>query len=71
MVREATGGPNEDATCAWMAVEAAVGCMRAFLAMGRSYPRQLVIEGRSEPDLHLNAISWIHWSQHLLTTQLE
>ncbi|GFX36941.1 uncharacterized protein TNCV_1174431 [Trichonephila clavipes] len=33
MVREDTGAPSEDATCAWMAADEAIGCMRAFLTM--------------------------------------
>ncbi|GFT12086.1 uncharacterized protein TNCV_726701 [Trichonephila clavipes] len=33
MVREDTGVPNEDATCAWMAADEAVGCACAFLTM--------------------------------------
>ncbi|GFU78908.1 uncharacterized protein TNCV_307491 [Trichonephila clavipes] len=31
MVREDTGALNEDAICAWMAADEAVGCIRAFL----------------------------------------
>ncbi|GFX62443.1 uncharacterized protein TNCV_412851 [Trichonephila clavipes] len=68
--REDTGAPNEGATCAWMADDGAVGCTRAFLTM-RWSSRRLVCIGRPEPGLHVNDISRIHWSQHLLTTQSE
>ncbi|GFT53789.1 uncharacterized protein TNCV_741271 [Trichonephila clavipes] len=53
-----------------MAVDEAVGCTRAFLTMWRS-SRRLVCQGRPEPVPHLNDISRIHWSQHLLTTHSE
>ncbi|GFX77556.1 uncharacterized protein TNCV_4026061 [Trichonephila clavipes] len=33
MVREDTGAPSEGATCALMATDKAVGCIRAFLRM--------------------------------------
>ncbi|GFW57743.1 uncharacterized protein TNCV_2926621 [Trichonephila clavipes] len=33
MVQGDTGAPSENATCAWMAADEAVGCMRAFLTM--------------------------------------
>ncbi|GFX72918.1 uncharacterized protein TNCV_1698151 [Trichonephila clavipes] len=36
ILREDTGAPSEDATCAWMAADEAVGCTRAFLTMWRS-----------------------------------
>ncbi|GFV61372.1 uncharacterized protein TNCV_445881 [Trichonephila clavipes] len=36
MVREDTGAPSEGAPCAWLAVDEAVGCTCAFLAMWRS-----------------------------------
>ncbi|GFV60616.1 uncharacterized protein TNCV_2739651 [Trichonephila clavipes] len=68
MVREDTGAPNEDATCAWMAADEAVGRTLAFLTMWRS-SRRLVCRGRPAPGLSVNDISRIHWSQHLLTTQ--
>ncbi|GFY08424.1 uncharacterized protein TNCV_1358291 [Trichonephila clavipes] len=67
MVREDTRAPSEDATCAWMVADEAVICTRAFLTMWRS-SRLLVCLGRLEPGFHVNDISWIHWSQHLLTT---
>ncbi|GFV29682.1 uncharacterized protein TNCV_330481 [Trichonephila clavipes] len=70
MVQEDTGAPNEGATCAWMAVDEAVGCTRAFLTMWRS-SRRLVCRGSPETGLRVNDISRIHWSQHLLTTQSE
>ncbi|GFS61643.1 uncharacterized protein TNCV_4312941 [Trichonephila clavipes] len=68
-VREDTGAPSEGATCAWMTVDEAVCCTRAFLTMWRS-SRRLVCRGRLEPG-HANDISRIHWSQHLLPTQSE
>ncbi|GFW94412.1 uncharacterized protein TNCV_2701331 [Trichonephila clavipes] len=34
MVRKDTGAPSEGATCAWVAADEAVGCMRAFLKWG-------------------------------------
>ncbi|GFS54875.1 uncharacterized protein TNCV_3576051 [Trichonephila clavipes] len=37
MVREDTGAPNEDATCAWIAADEAVGCTRAFLTIWWSF----------------------------------
>ncbi|GFV95278.1 uncharacterized protein TNCV_4586531 [Trichonephila clavipes] len=67
-VREDAGAPSEGATCAWMAADEVVGCTRAFLTMLRS-SRRLVGRGRPEPYLYVNDISWIHWSQHLLTTE--
>ncbi|GFT07087.1 hypothetical protein TNCV_1416071 [Trichonephila clavipes] len=71
MVREDTRVSNEGATCAWMAADETVGCMRAFLTMWRPSGR-LVCRGRPEPGLCVNDISLIHWSQHLLlTTQSE
>ncbi|GFX38768.1 uncharacterized protein TNCV_4748381 [Trichonephila clavipes] len=70
MVREDTGASSEDATCAWMAADEAVGCTRAFITMWRS-SRRIVCRGRPEPGLCVNDISRIHWSQHLLTTQSE
>ncbi|GFU33439.1 uncharacterized protein TNCV_4362501 [Trichonephila clavipes] len=70
MVREDTGVPNEGSTCAWMVAEEAVGCTRAFLTMWRS-SRRPVCGRRPEPGIHVNDISRIHWSQHLLTTQPE
>ncbi|GFW81611.1 hypothetical protein TNCV_2882881 [Trichonephila clavipes] len=33
--------------------------------------RRLVCRGRPQPGLHVNDTSWIHWSQHILTTQSE
>ncbi|GFV51213.1 e3 ubiquitin-protein ligase RNF13 [Trichonephila clavipes] len=41
-----------------------------FLLIWRS-SRRLVCRERPEPDLRVNDISRIHWSQHLLTTQSE
>ncbi|GFU88697.1 uncharacterized protein TNCV_4443741 [Trichonephila clavipes] len=70
MVREDTGAPNEDATCVWMAADEAVGCTSALITMWRS-SRRLVYRRRLEPSLRVNDISWIHRSQHLLTTQPE
>ncbi|GFT58173.1 uncharacterized protein TNCV_2748091 [Trichonephila clavipes] len=35
MVREDTWASSEGATCAWMTVDEAVGCTRAFLSMWR------------------------------------
>ncbi|GFW19387.1 uncharacterized protein TNCV_1602811 [Trichonephila clavipes] len=70
MIREDTGARSEGATRAWMAADEAVGCTRAFLTMW--WPsRRLVCRGRPEPGLHVNDISRIHWSLHLLTTQSE
>ncbi|GFW80477.1 uncharacterized protein TNCV_2415791 [Trichonephila clavipes] len=69
-VREDTGTTNEDATYASMVADKAVGCTRAFLTMWWS-SRRMVCRGRPEPGLRVNDISWIHWSQHLLTTQSE
>ncbi|GFX61527.1 hypothetical protein TNCV_2745021 [Trichonephila clavipes] len=57
-------------TCAWLAVDEAVGCTRAFLTMLRS-SRRLVCQGHPEPGLRVNGISRIHWFQLLLTTQSE
>ncbi|GFV35325.1 uncharacterized protein TNCV_3203571 [Trichonephila clavipes] len=65
-IREDTGVPNEGSTCAWTAVDEAVGCRRAFLTMWQS-SRQLVCRGRPEPGFRVNDISRIHWSQYLLT----
>ncbi|GFW20762.1 uncharacterized protein TNCV_1049831 [Trichonephila clavipes] len=44
---------------------------RAAHLMGVAIPNvlQLVCLGHPEPGLHVNDISRIHWSQHLLTTQ--
>ncbi|GFX51604.1 uncharacterized protein TNCV_5013081 [Trichonephila clavipes] len=70
MVGEDTGPPSEDVICAWTAVDEAIVCTRAFLTMWRS-SRRLVRRGHPEPDLHVNDISRIHYSQHLLTTQSE
>ncbi|GFU64655.1 uncharacterized protein TNCV_3578891 [Trichonephila clavipes] len=68
---EKTQGPLVKVlTCAWMMADETVGCMRAFLTMWWS-SRRLVCRGCPEPDLHVNDISRIHWSQHLLTTQSE
>ncbi|GFY02771.1 uncharacterized protein TNCV_3506511 [Trichonephila clavipes] len=39
-----------------------------FLMMWRS-SRRLVCRGHPDPDLRVNDISRIHWSQHLLSTQ--
>ncbi|GFX30646.1 hypothetical protein TNCV_4861701 [Trichonephila clavipes] len=63
------GQHSEGTTCAWMADDEAIGCTRAFLTMWRS-SRRLVCQGRPESGLHINVISRIHWSQHLLTTLL-
>ncbi|GFW65008.1 uncharacterized protein TNCV_392741 [Trichonephila clavipes] len=62
MVQEDTSAPTEGAICAWMAVDEAVGCTRAFLTMGRS-SRRLVCRGRPESGLPVNDISRIHWSK--------
>ncbi|GFW37666.1 uncharacterized protein TNCV_415521 [Trichonephila clavipes] len=70
MVREDTGAPNEGVTFVKMAADEAVGCKRAFLTMWRS-SRRLVCRGRPELGLHVNDVSRIHCSQHLLTTQSE
>ncbi|GFV97280.1 uncharacterized protein TNCV_2037901 [Trichonephila clavipes] len=70
MVREDTRASSEGATCAWMADDEEVGYTRAFLTMWRS-SRRLVCRGCPEPALCVNDISWIYWSQHLLTTQSE
>ncbi|GFW17602.1 uncharacterized protein TNCV_2651601 [Trichonephila clavipes] len=69
MVREDTGAPNEGAICAWMALDEAVGCTRAFLTMWWS-SRRLICRGCPESGLSVNDISRIHWS-HLLTSQSE
>ncbi|GFX99629.1 uncharacterized protein TNCV_5026821 [Trichonephila clavipes] len=61
MVREDTLAPSEGATCAWMAADEIVVCKRTFLMMWQS----------SRPDLCVNDIPRIHWSQHLLTLQSE
>ncbi|GFT67326.1 hypothetical protein TNCV_2359851 [Trichonephila clavipes] len=63
MACEDTGILREGATCAWMVVDEAVGCTRAFLAMWRSY-RRLVCRERPETGLRVNDISRIHWSEH-------
>ncbi|GFX32838.1 uncharacterized protein TNCV_889741 [Trichonephila clavipes] len=68
MVREDTGARSEGATCAWMVADEAVGCTRAFLTMWW-FTRRLVFRGCPEPGFRVNDISWIQWSQHLLTTQ--
>ncbi|GFX41582.1 uncharacterized protein TNCV_3109781 [Trichonephila clavipes] len=60
--------PSEGSTCAWMAVDEAVSCMRAFQTMWRSFLR-LVCRGRPEPGLRINDISRIHWSPHLHTSR--
>ncbi|GFV81659.1 uncharacterized protein TNCV_1703161 [Trichonephila clavipes] len=70
MVRQDTKGHNESATYAWMEDDEAVGCTRAFLTIWRSSPR-LVCRGRPEPELRVNDISRIHWSQLLFPTQSE
>ncbi|GFX01095.1 uncharacterized protein TNCV_4580611 [Trichonephila clavipes] len=70
IVRENTWAPSEGASSAWMVADEAVGCTRTFLTTWRS-SRRLVCRGRPEPGLHVNDISRIHWSQHLLTTQSE
>ncbi|GFV92619.1 uncharacterized protein TNCV_1374701 [Trichonephila clavipes] len=59
---------SEGATCSWMAADEAVGCKRALHTMWQSF-RRLVCRGRPEPGLRVNDISWMHWSQHILTTQ--
>ncbi|GFV81827.1 uncharacterized protein TNCV_1057161 [Trichonephila clavipes] len=51
MVREDTWTPSKGATCAWMAVDEAVVCTRAFLTMCWS-SRRLVCQGRPETGLH-------------------
>ncbi|GFX45401.1 uncharacterized protein TNCV_1026611 [Trichonephila clavipes] len=71
MVREDTGASSEGATCAWIAGdESFFGYTRAFFTMWWS-SRRLVCRGCPEPGLRVNAISQIHWSQHLLTIQSE
>ncbi|GFU33425.1 uncharacterized protein TNCV_4362451 [Trichonephila clavipes] len=70
MIREDRGDPSEGAPCSWMAADEAVGCTRLFSTMWMSSQR-LVCRGRPEPGLRVNDISWIHWSQHLLTIQSE
>ncbi|GFV09926.1 uncharacterized protein TNCV_2318561 [Trichonephila clavipes] len=67
MVREDTGDPSEGAIRVWMAADEAVGCTCAFFTMWRS-SRGLVCGRHPEPGFRVNVISWIHWSQHLLTT---
>ncbi|GFW75560.1 uncharacterized protein TNCV_4427431 [Trichonephila clavipes] len=62
--------PSEGAACAWMATDEAIACTRAFLTMWWS-SRRPDCRGRPEPGLHVNDISRIHCSQHLLTTQSE
>ncbi|GFT32473.1 uncharacterized protein TNCV_4484711 [Trichonephila clavipes] len=70
MVREGTWPPSEGAICAWMAAYEAVGLKRVFLFMWWS-SRRLVFRGYSESSYHVNDISRIHCSQHLLTTDSE
>ncbi|GFV21525.1 uncharacterized protein TNCV_5121121 [Trichonephila clavipes] len=70
MVREDKGVPSEGAIFAWMAADEAVGCARAVLPMWW-YSRRLACRGRPEPGFHVNDISRIHSSQHILTTQSE
>ncbi|GFU80748.1 uncharacterized protein TNCV_514751 [Trichonephila clavipes] len=70
MVQEDTGSLVKVLPVPWMADGEAVGCTRAFLTMWKS-SRRLVCRGRPEPGFHVNDISRIHWSQHLLTTQSE
>ncbi|GFW03814.1 uncharacterized protein TNCV_2539251 [Trichonephila clavipes] len=70
MVQEDTGAPNEDATCARMAADEAVGCACAFLMMWWS-SRRLFCRRRPKPGRRVNDISLIPWSQHLRTTQSE
>ncbi|GFX73513.1 integrase catalytic domain-containing protein [Trichonephila clavipes] len=67
MVREDKWAPSEGTTCVWMAADEAFGCTSAFHTMGRS-SRRLVCRERPETGFRVNDISWIHWSQHLLTT---
>ncbi|GFS96637.1 uncharacterized protein TNCV_3944151 [Trichonephila clavipes] len=69
MVREDTGVSNEVRYPCWVAADEVIGCKRAFFTMWQS--RRLVCRGHPEPGLHVNDISWIPWSQHLLTTQSE
>ncbi|GFU73480.1 uncharacterized protein TNCV_137661 [Trichonephila clavipes] len=57
--------PSEGATCSWMADDEAAGCTCAFLTMWQS-SRRLVCRGCPEPNLRVNDISRIHWSQHTL-----
>ncbi|GFV57986.1 uncharacterized protein TNCV_2572821 [Trichonephila clavipes] len=66
MVREDTRAPSEGA----MVADEAFFCTCAFLTMWR-YSRRLVCRGGPEPGLHVNEMSLIHCSQHLLTTQSE
>ncbi|GFS69823.1 uncharacterized protein TNCV_3101411 [Trichonephila clavipes] len=70
MDREDSGVLSEGAASVWVVADEAVGCTRAFLTMWR-FSRRLVCRGHPEPGLHVNDISRIHWSQHLLTTQSE
>ncbi|GFX74417.1 uncharacterized protein TNCV_3453651 [Trichonephila clavipes] len=70
MLREDTRVPNEGATCAWMAADEAVNCMRAFLTMLLS-SRRLDFRGRPEPGLQVNDIYRIHCCQHLIARQSE
>ncbi|GFX81364.1 hypothetical protein TNCV_142141 [Trichonephila clavipes] len=53
MVREHTGTRRGGPTCAWMAADEAVGCVRAFLTMWWSSLR-LVCHGCPEPGLRLS-----------------
>ncbi|GFW51118.1 uncharacterized protein TNCV_3594001 [Trichonephila clavipes] len=70
IVGEDTDAPSEGTTCAWMAVDEAVGCTCAFLTIWWS-SRRLVCRGRPELGFRVNDISRIHWSQHFLSTQSE
>ncbi|GFV82039.1 uncharacterized protein TNCV_3152371 [Trichonephila clavipes] len=70
MVREDTGAPSEGSTFTWIATDDAVSCTRAFRTMWRCFQR-LVNRGCPEPDLRVNDIYLIHWSQYLHTTQSE
>ncbi|GFX27013.1 uncharacterized protein TNCV_803131 [Trichonephila clavipes] len=70
MVQEDTGATNEGSICASITANEAVCRTRAFLTMWWS-SRRLVCRGLPESDLHVNDMSRIHWSQNLLTTQLE
>ncbi|GFV94900.1 uncharacterized protein TNCV_1028981 [Trichonephila clavipes] len=66
-VREDIGAPSEGATFAWMMADEEVGRTRVCLMMWWS-SRRLVCRGHPEPGLHVNDISRIHWSQHILKT---
>ncbi|GFV92719.1 uncharacterized protein TNCV_1375691 [Trichonephila clavipes] len=67
MAREDTRAPSEGATCAWIAVDEAVGCTCEFFTMWRSSQR-LIYRGHPEPGLLVNNISGIHCTRNLLTT---